>query len=361
MKKKQFILTVVVTCLVLSAMACGKQDVTRPVDSETTPAVTKEVVPTPEAEVTVTPNLTVTPEETATPEPTATPVPTATPEPTATPTPTATPIPTETPVPTEMPIPTATSEPTATPVPTATSEPTATPVPTATPKPTVTPIPTPKPGSEVTIRSFAPIILKDLSAIEAKDAMDFLNKLSEYQWPSKGTATETAMLDETASDYFSKMGNQVVQGGAVADSARAFYGADATVSCNGWYDSNRTWYDSTYFIDKHTYYSNFSSKKFTDLGVYTGEELEVYATYTINTGDKTIAFVPCILDVQLQLGIINPTMRYMMAMPVWERIVLPEIDGYSLEWVDDGKIMSPDKIRIFDEMINHYTLVVKPK
>ncbi len=355
MRKSRIVIISVVTFLVLGIMACGKPDKVNSTDTEKTPIVTENAVPSEAPEPTATPKPTATPTPTATPKPTATPTPTATPEPTATPTPTVTPEPTATPTPTATPELTATPEPTATPTPTATPELT------ATPKPTVTPIPTPKPGAEVTIRGFAPVILKDLSAIEATDAMDFLSKLAEYQWPSKGNITEGAMLAETAGDYFNEIGSRVVQSGDVAESAKAFYGENAVVSCNGWYDGNRTWYDGTFYMDKHIYYSNFSSKKFADLGVQKGEALEIYATYTIKNGDETIAFVPCILDVQIQLGIFNPTMRYMMAMPVWERIVLPEIDGYSLEWMDDGKIMSPDKIRIYDEMINHYTLVVKPK
>ena len=244
---------------------------------------------------------------------------------------------------------------------TVTPVPTVTPAPTATPKPTATPIPTPKPGAEVTVRFYAPLILTDLNAIEATDAMDFLNKLSAYAWSKNGTATETAMLDETASDYFRKAGESLMQNGVVSESAKELVDKNATVSCNGWYDKNRSWYDSTYFIDKSNYYSNFSSKTFSDLGIQNGEALEVYATYTVKTGTEAKAYMPCILDVQLEMGFFKTTMTYMMAMPIWERIVLPELDGYTLEWVDNGMTMSPEKIRIFDETINHYTLVVKPK
>ena len=213
----------------------------------------------------------------------------------------------------------------------------------------------------MTVRFFAPLILKDLSAIEATDAMDFLNKMSAYAWKKEGLATETAMLKETAGDYLRAAGEDLLQNGVVADSAKAFFGENATVSCNGWYDKNRSWYDEKFFMDKSTYYSNYGNKTFSDLGLQKGEVLEVFATYTVNTGSETKAYVPCILDVQLQMGFITMKSTYVMAMPIWERIVLPELDGYTLEWVDNGLTMSPDKIRIYDETINHYTLVVKPK
>ena len=365
MIKWRSILISILVCMILGVTACGKPTGQVPVGAKVTPTATVAPTETPEptatTEPTATPEPTVTPIPTATPEPTATPKLTATPEPTATPIPTAPPEPTATPIPTVTPELTVTSEPTVTPEPTATLKPTATPEPTATPKPTATPIPTPKPGAEVTVRFYAPLILKDLNAIEATDALDFLDKLSVYAWPKNGTATETAMLGETASDYFRAAGEYLMQNGVVAESAKEYVDETATVSCNGWYDKNRSWYDSTYFIDKSNYYSNYSSKTFSDLGIQKGEVLEVFATYTVKTEAGTKAYMPCILDVRLEMGIFKTTMTYMMAMPNWERIVLPKLDGYTLEWVDNGMTMSQDKIRIYDETINHYTLVVKPK
>lgn len=343
MKKKQIILMGFVTCLVLGMMACGKPDTTEAVDSETTPAVTKEVVPTPEPEVTVAQDSAVTPEETATPVPTATVAPTETPEPTEAPVPTATPIPTETPAPTETPIPTATLSPIETPEPTETS------VPTATPKPTVTPAPTPKPGAEVTIHFFAPLIVKDLSQIEAEDAIGFIEKMSEYAMSDIGTATETAMLDEIASDYFNAAEKSLLKDGSVLASAKACYGEDVTVYCIGWYS------------EYGRFYSTLNDKTFAELGVSKGQELNLYASYTVMVGGSGVAYTPCVLDVNLQLGFLNPTMKYMMAMPIWERVVLPELDGYTMEWLDNGVIMSPTKIRIYDGKINRYTLLVKMK
>jgi len=368
MKCRRVIFSLVI-CVMFGLTACGK-----PVGQElVTPEPTKASVPaltpiptataavTEEAEVNVTLGPTETPEPTVIPDPTETPVPTESPDPTETPVPTESPDPTETPESTESPDPTEAPVPTASPDSTEVPEPTASPDPTEVPVPTVTPVPTPKPGAEVTVKFYVPLILKDMSTIEATDAMDFLNKMSVYSWPKKGTATDTAMLNERTSEYLKTAGENLLQNGAVSDSAKSFFGEDVTVSCNGWYGKNRSWYDSTYFIDKSDYYSNFSSKTFSDLGIQKGETLEVYATYTVRSEEGTKAYVPCVLDVQLDMGIFKTTMTYMMAMPIWERIVLPELPGYTLEWVDNGLIMSPDKIRIYDETINHYTLVVKPK
>ena len=377
MMKRRRVLLGVFICIVLGMTACGKPAGKVPEKSEVTPTAT--VVPTkgPEATATVAPTEepkatatavpTEEPEATATvvpteePEATATVVPTEEPEATATAVPTEEPEATTTAVPTEEPEATATAVPTEEPEATATPEPTATPRPTATPKPTATPVPTPKPGAEVTVRFYAPLVLKDLNAIEATDALDFLNKLSVYAYPKNGTATETAMLNETASDYFRTAGESLMQNGVVSESAKECVDESATVSCNGWFDKNRSWYDSTYFIDKSNYYSNYSSKTFADLGIQKAEVLEVFATYTVKTEEGAKAYMPCILDVQLEMGFFKTTMTYMMAMPIWERIVLPELDGYTLEWVDNGMTMSLEKIRIYDETINHYTLVVKPK
>lgn len=359
MKKRQSVFIGILVCMILAMTACRKTAVQEPAAPEITSTATPEEVVTPEptvtpapittSEVIATPVLTVTPEATITPEPTTTPGATVAPEPTTTPEVTVAPEAATTP------------EPTITPAPTVTPEPTTTPAPTATPKPTATPVPTPKPGAEVTVKFYAPLILKDMSTIEATDAMDFLNKMSVYSWPKKGTATETAMLNERASEYFKNAGEVLLQNGVISDGAKEILGEDATVSCNGWYDKNRSWYDSAYFIEKSDYYSNFSSKTFADLGIQKGETLEVYATYTVKTADGTTAYMPCILDVQLDMGIFKTTMTYMMAMPIWERILLPELPGYTMEWQDNGMIMSSDKIRIYDETINHYTLVVKPK
>lgn len=359
MKKRQSVFIGILVCIILAMTACGKTAVQEPVAPEITPTATPEPTVTPApittSEVIATPVLTVTPEATTTPEATITPEPTVTPEATITPEATTTP------EATVAPEPTTTPEVTVVPETTTTPEPTTTPAPTATPKPTATPVPTPKPGAEVTVKFYAPLILKDMSTIEATDAMDFLNKMSVYSWPKKGTATETAMLSERASEYFKNAGEVLLQNGVISDSAKEILGEDATVSCNGWYDKNRSWYDSAYFIEKSDYYSNFSSKTFADLGIQKGETLEVYATYTVKTADGTTAYMPCILDVQLDMGIFKTTMTYMMAMPIWERILLPELPGYTMEWQDNGMIMSSDKICIYDETINHYTLVVKPK
>ena len=61
------------------------------------------------------------------------------------------------------------------------------------------------------------------------------------------------------------------------------------------------------------------------------------------------------------MGFITTKMSYVMCLPISERIILPEVDGYELKWVDNGMTISDEKIKIYDGMINKYTLLVTPK
>ncbi|MDD5899351.1 MAG: hypothetical protein PUC73_00350 [Lachnospiraceae bacterium] len=358
--KRKLILLGIMMLFAFGIVACGKAGNVN-ADSGVTPSLSEELTPTEapgpaeslkndgETELTAVPEPTKEAEPTQTPEPTKEAEPTQTPEPTKEAEPTQTPEPTKEAEPTPSSEPTKEAEPTPSSEPTKEAEPTKAPDPTATPKPTATPIPTPKPGAEVTIHFYAPLIVKDLSEIEAADAMEFLNKMSEYAMEDMGTATETAMLSEVASEYFNAAEKSLLKSGTVMESAEACYGEGVSVMCIGWYS------------EYGRYYSTVSSETFAELGVEKGAELNLYAAYTVMLDGRGVAYTPCILDVNVQMGFLNPTMKYMMAMPIWERVVLPELDGYTMEWVDNGVIMSPTKIRIFDGKINRYTLVVKPK
>ena len=343
MRRNHFLFLTILMLFALCSMACGKKDDVESVDSGVTPTLSVVFEPTEAPEPTELPKnggeteLTAVPESPEVPEPTGVAEPTEKPEPT------------ELPEPTEKPELTEAAEPTKTLEPTETPEPTATPVSTVAPEPTATPIPTPKPGAEVIIHFYAPLIVKDLSEIEAADAMEFLSKMSEYAMEDMGTATETAMLSEVASEYFNAAEKSLLKSGTVMESAVACYGEGVSVMCTGWYG------------EYGGYYSTISSETFAELGVEKGAELNLYAAYTVMINGRGVAYTPCILNVNVQMGFLNPTMKYMMAMPIWERVILPELEGYTMEWVDNGVIMSPTKIRIFDGKINRYTLVVKPK
>lgn len=221
----------------------------------------------------------------------------------------------------------------------------------------------------MTVKFFTPLILKDLNEIEATDAMEFMNKLSEYTWNKEGNATETAMLNETVSEYLNLAEKSLMATGEVQRSAEVFFGDEVRVSSNGWYDLNKTdvyvSYDSngrpSMEEERSVFYSSFSKNSFSDLQIKKGETLEVFSAYTVQTSGKATAYAPCFLDVQFEMGFLKMKMTYIMAMPVGERITLPELDGYSLEWVDDGTLLSPDTVRIVPQKINRYTLVVKMK
>ena len=391
MMKRRSLVIGVLLCLALGTVACGKKDGQVPVEPAATatvapteePAVTATAVPTEEPAVTATAVPTEEPEATVPVAPTEDPEATATATPTEEPETTATAAPTEEPEPTVPVAPTEEPEATATVAPTEVPEPTATPVPTATPKPTSKPTPTPaptsKPGAELTIRFFAPKILNSLDSIVAKDALDFINQMNEYLMPEKGMMTETAMLTDSIAEYFKTAETNIVQEGEVLENARVRYGEDVVVTANGWYDSEKM-YDvevqkdiflNPVYERRIIYYSSRSEKNFEYFAVIEdeewipvikkGDEIFVFANYWVEMNGKKTLYNPCILDVQLDLGIFKTTMTYLVAMPVKERIVLPKLDGYVMEWVEDENTMSSEKIRIIDGMINRYTLVVKPK
>jgi len=194
--------------------------------------------------------------------------------------------------------------------------------------------------------------------------MDFLSQMSAYSMPNKGMMTETAMLTDETGEYFNLAETGIVQMGEVLEHAKTRYGEDVVVTANGWYDSEKTHMvevENGVFVPRIIYYSNRSEKSFEDYGIGKGDEILAFANYWVEMDGKLTLYNPCILDVQLDLGIFKTTMTYLVAMPVKERIVLPKLDGYTLEWVENNNTMSSEKIRIIDGMINRYTLVVKPK
>lgn len=286
------------------------------------------------------------------PEVTVTSIPEATPTPMlgvlATPTPT--PCPTLRPIvpPTLTPtlLPTPTLVPTQTPEPTPTLAPTPTLTPTLVPTPI--PTPTPTPAATITLKYYVPRIMKDLNGIVAEDAMDILNELSEYTlWTETGATVEVVSMEEQVSPRLMATTETLVTQGEILSGAVALYGEGTTVSCDGWYDSNGK------------YFSIYGGELFSNLGIPEGGTLELYASYTVCTDTGNITYVPCILEADVKLGFFNPKPVYMMALPAGEQVTLPEVEGYTLSWMQNGAPLSSDTITISNGFVNRYGLVVK--
>lgn len=187
--------------------------------------------------------------------------------------------------------------------------------------------------------------------------------MSAYSMPNKGMMTETAMLTDSTGEYFKLAENRIVQMGEVLEHAKTRYGEDVVVTANGWYDSEKTHMvevEKDVWLPRIIYYSGRSEKSFEEYGIEKGDEILAFANYWVEMDGKLTLYNPCILDVQLDLGIIKTTTTFLVAMPVKERITLPKLDGYTLEWVENDNTVSPEKIRIIDGKINRCTLVVKP-
>lgn len=176
--------------------------------------------------------------------------------------------------------------------------------------------------------------------------MGILDILSEYAWQQNGTASEVVSLEEPVNSYFTEAEERLVQNGAVLTSAIEAYGEGTTVNCDGWYDGNGR------------YYSKYGGELFSDTGMQEGDVLELYAVSNVQTGSENVIYVPCILDVELRLGFLNPTMIYMMGMPEGSPVMLPEIEGYTLQWTRNGEVLSTDTITVNDGFVNRYGLQI---
>lgn len=259
------------------------------------------------------------------PDPTATPKPTAT----VTPRPTSTPTPKPTATPTEKPRPTVAPKPTVKP------KPTPGPTPTTAPKPIV--------GPKGTIQYVAPRIIRDIGAIRAKDADQLLLFLEDHYY-SDSLITVDVAVNETVSERSKIINNTYIEGGWVRESAREEYGADAVLTCDGFYG-----------LIEPKFYSMYEPGSFASIGLKDRGLLDMYAVYTARAASGTDRYMPCILTVKAD----GAEYVHMVALPIGKYLECPKVEGRTLRWEGGVSYDGGVTIMIQDGSVNDLALIVE--
>lgn len=273
------------------------------------------------------------------PDPTSTPAPTATVKPTSTPTPR----PTATTAPTEKPKPTATAKP----KPTEKPKPTALPKPTEKPKPTPGPTPTTKPkpivGPKGTVQYVAPRVIRDIGAINAKDANQLLLLLEDHYY-SDSLITVEVSVNEKVSERHEIINNTYIERGWVYESAKDEYGADAILTCDGFYG----WIAPRF-------YSMYAPETFAEVGLKDKGLLDMYGVYTVRAASGSDRYMPCILTVKAD----GAVYVHMVALPVGKYLECPKVAGRTLRWEGGMSYDGGVTMMVQDGCVNDLTLIVE--
>ncbi len=260
---------------------------------------------------------------------------------------TTTPVPTEAPKPTEKPKPTEAPKPTEKPKPTAVPKPTVAPKLTEAPKPIVGPAATtaPKPivGPKGTIQYVAPRVIRDIGAINAKDANQLLLLLEDHYY-SDSLITEVVSVNEIVSERHQIINNTYIERGWVYESAKEEYGADAVLTCDGFYG----------LIDPK-FYSMYGPETFTAIGLKDKGLLDMYAVYTVQAALGTDRFMPCILTVKAD----GAECVHVVALPVGKLLECPKVEGRTLRWEGGASYDGGVTIMVQDGCVNDLVLIVE--
>lgn len=194
------------------------------------------------------------------------------------------------------------------------------------------------------MKYFAPSVMNNFNEIELKSAKDLIEILAPYSRSADGTFAEAVLLTEGISPRLKPAAERLIDRGLEAGAVEA-YGAGTTVFCDGWYDVNGK------------YYSIYGGETFSNLGVSVGGTLELYATYRVNASNGATTFIPCILELEVQMGNSVTKMTYLMGMPAGAGLTLPKAEGVTFGWKQNGTILSSDTITLSGGNVNRLELV----
>lgn len=228
-----------------------------------------------------------------------------------------------------------------------------------TPKPVPAPIPPepqlPKPPvtpqentDRIRVRYHVPMPVEEFRGMTAQNVAALSKQLAGYSWMEQHAKAETLVRpEESVGAKLTEVGKQHVEQGAVVDAAVRLYGNGTTVTCDGWYDANGK------------FYSPYGGESFSNLGVSGGEELTLYASYTIHTAGGNITCIPFILDIKTQTGNVDLTQTFLMGAQTGSGMVLPRLETGALQWTQNGTVLSGNEIWVSGGGVNRYGLSVK--